>query len=76
MNIFALYSDLVHVFSFQEDYCWKNLNVQLVAGEELTVWFCKKQERDEDNMLCILDLTLPPTFNDPGVSVVINCNNL
>ena len=43
---------------------------------ELTVYFYKNQEQDEDNMLCELDLTLPPTFNDPDVSAVINCNNL
>ena len=44
---------------------------------ELTVSFRKNQEQDEDNMLCELDLTLPPpTFNDPDVSAVSNCNNL
>lgn len=47
-----------------------------MADKELTVSFRKNQEQDEANMLCELELTLPPTFNDPDVSAVSNCNNL
>ena len=37
---------------------------------ELTISFCGSEERDEDNMLCEMDVTLPPSTNDLDVSVV------
>ena len=36
---------------------------------ELTISFCRSEERDEDNMLCEMDVTLPPSTNDLDVSV-------
>ena len=36
---------------------------------ELTISFCGSEERDEGNMLCEMDVTLPPSTNDLDVSV-------
>ena len=36
---------------------------------ELTISFCGREDRDEGNMLCEMDVTLPPSTNDLDVSV-------
>ena len=36
---------------------------------ELTISFCGSEERDEGNMLCEMDVTLPPSANDLDVGV-------
>ena len=38
----------------------------------LTISFCGSKERDEDNMLYEVDVTLPPPTNDPDVSFIIH----
>ncbi|XP_074621197.1 uncharacterized protein LOC141879796 isoform X2 [Acropora palmata] len=49
----------------QEEPFLKNLPVRVENQGVLTVSFCRSKERDEDNMLCELDVTLPPSINDP-----------
>ena len=39
---------------------------------ELTISFWGSKERDEDSMLCELDVTLPPPTSDPDVSFIIH----
>ena len=56
--------------SLQEEVCLRNLNVRVEKRGELTVSFCGSKERDEDNMLCEMDVTLPPSTNNPDVSAV------
>ena len=55
--------------SLQEELVLKNLKVRVVNQGELTISFCGSEERDEGNMLCEVDVTLPPSANDLDVSV-------
>ena len=55
--------------SLQEELVLKNLKVRVENRGELTISFCGSKERDEDNMLCEMDVTLPPR-NDRDVSAV------
>ncbi|XP_044171363.1 uncharacterized protein LOC114948882 [Acropora millepora] len=53
----------------QEEPFLKNLPVRVENQGVLTISFCGSKERDEDNMLCELDVTLPPSINVPYKNV-------
>ncbi|XP_029207608.2 uncharacterized protein LOC114971230 [Acropora millepora] len=53
----------LHV-SLQEELVLKKLKVRVVNRGVLTISFCGSKERDEDNMLCEVDVTLPPSTNE------------
>lgn len=67
-GILYLFRATFNHFRLQEEPYSKNLKVRVVDQGELTVSFCRSQNRDEDNMLCELDVTLPPPSSDPDVS--------
>ncbi|XP_068737301.1 uncharacterized protein [Montipora capricornis] len=50
--------------SFQDEPFLKSLQISLVNPGDLTVSFYGSQERDEDNMLCELEVQLPPQRAD------------
>ena len=56
----------------QEEPFLRNLPVRVDNQGVFTVSFCGSKERDEDNMLCELDVTLPPSINVPDVSFIIH----
>ena len=59
---------LLYVPRFRDEAFFKSLKVHVISRGDLTVEFCSSQERDEEKMLCELDVTLPPPSNDPDVS--------
>lgn len=52
-------------------YNWTNVPVYVMRRGALTVEFCSSRDRDEDNLLCEMEVTVPPQQRDPDVSVVI-----
>ena len=52
----------------------RNLNVRVENRGELTISFCGSKERDKDNMLCEMDVTLPPPRNDPDVRADVSAS--
>ena len=52
-------------------YNWTNVPVYVMKRGALTVEFCSSRDRDEDNLLCEMEVTVPPQQRDPDVSVVI-----
>ena len=58
--------------SFLDDAACKNIMVQVISSGDLTVEFCRSQEKDQDKMLCEMELTLPPYVGDVDVSAVFS----
>ena len=52
-------------------YNWTNVPVYVMRRGALTVEFCSSRDRDEDNLLCEMEVTVPPQQRDPDVRVVI-----
>ena len=52
-------------------YNWTNVPVYVMKRGALTVEFCSSRDRDKDNLLCEMEVTVPPQQRDPDVSVVI-----
>ena len=52
-------------------YNWTNVPVYVMRRGAVTVEFCSSRDRDEDNLLCEMEVTVPPQQRDPDVSVVI-----
>ena len=65
-----LFSFLFSSFPDQA-YNWTNVPVYVMRRGALTVEFCSSRDRDEDNLLCEMEVTVPPQQRDPDVSVVI-----
>ena len=57
--------------SFRDDPFCLNVKVDVRCPGDLTVEFFSNSERDEDKLLCEMDVTLPPQSSDPDVSAVI-----
>ena len=64
-----LFSFLFSSFPDQA-YNWTNVPVYVMRRGALTVEFCSSRDRDEDNLLCEMEVTVPPQQRDPDVSVV------
>ena len=54
-----------------QSYNWTNVPVYVIRRGALTVEFCSSRDRVEDNLLCEMEVTVPPQQRDPDVSVVI-----
>lgn len=66
--IFILY---IFIFSsFRDDPFCLNVKVDVRSAGDLTVEFFSSSERDENKLLCEMDVTLPPQSSDPDVSAV------
>lgn len=53
-------------------YNWTNVPVDVIKRGALTVEFCSSRDRDENNLLCKMKVTVPPEQRDPDVSLVFN----
>lgn len=53
-------------------YNWTNVPVDVIKRGALTVEFCSSRDRDENNLLCKMKVTVPPEQRDPDVSIVFN----
>ena len=53
-------------------YNWTNVPVDVITRGALTVEFCSSRDRDENNLLCKMTVTVPPQQRDPDVGVVFN----
>ncbi|XP_015747896.1 PREDICTED: uncharacterized protein LOC107327669 isoform X3 [Acropora digitifera] len=49
----------------QKELYLQNLRVRVEKEGDLTISFCGSEELDENNMLCEMDVELPPPKNDP-----------
>ncbi|XP_068705851.1 uncharacterized protein [Montipora foliosa] len=56
--------------SLQDEPFLKSLKIRVENRGDLIVSFFKSQEKDEDNMLCELEVTLPPQRADPDKTPV------
>ena len=65
----AVTTDTSFIFRLQDEPFLKYLKIRVEKRGDLIVSFFKSQERDEDDMLCELEVTLPPQRADPDVSV-------
>ena len=66
-TLFSVEGDVTTYFRrFEDDECLKNLKVNVIEHGDLTVEFCSSQERDEEKMLCELEVELPPRSSNPS----------
>ena len=57
-------------FRFQNPFCHKSLLVRVVEEGDMTISFYSSQEEDEDNMLCVLEIVLPPKSDVSDVKIL------
>ena len=66
-----IYPDFSLVCRLQKELHLQNLRVRVEKEGDLTISFCGSQELDENNMLCEMDVELPPPKNDPALACLL-----
>ena len=67
-----IYPDFSLVCRLQKELHLQNLRVRVEKEGDLTISFCGSQELDENNMLCEMDVELPPPKNDPALAADVS----